>query len=747
MNKFTILSTKKYTPISYQEEYFHNKYELINSFMEDNLGDEFGDLLACPILKKEEVEWYSNFDSNFKRVSDFSKKEQDKILNIYWEKINKVIAFSQSFQSSKSAEKKKWAHLLNNVFNSDNNIIYSDGENVVLLWGWKFNASTENYVPPPGISTAKVIEDNTILNPIDEDSIPVIPIETKNNEPTILKLPWYILFWNWIKRIFRKFWWILLLLFILWFLLNLDGCSCNKTEHIDVNSYNLPIGIQDTINDNDQNNQPNNWNPENNNTGLEEEEFRQIVENNQPPELYRNLLIDENGTPRILPNKPRVHIPFNTDNLIEDENTHQMIISDRINIVLKGKDDTIDDFAKDFKDEFPSSEYQIIYKDDNINRIQIRVPEQERVEIKEKIKDKLSNYSLLIWDETIFQGSNFNDPGLKDKEINYYFENINMFDAWKKTTGNKDIIIAIIDDGFDLNHDELNDNLVLPYNVLYQNNKVYANSDLNHGTHVAGLAISEKNNGKGVCGIAPDCSFMPIQIANNKNGFTSSSIIDGILYAIKNGADVINLSIQVMYPPEVKQVTDRELNNILKKISRDDELFWEEIFEIANKKNVTIIFAAGNCEVLIGLDAMKRDNTIITVSAVDDNNNKANFSNYGRRSTISAPGVNIFSCKPGGQFVLMDGTSMSAPIIAGVVGLMKSINPNLTNKEIIEILQKSGKFVDKSIGYLVQVDKALDLCGNESMLLNQNKSINKDSIKNEIKIHEKEIKKLKILLK
>ena len=270
MNKFTTLSTKKYTPLSYQEEYFHNKYELINSFMEDNLGDEFGDLLACPILKKEEVEWYSKFDSDFKRVSDFSKKEQDKILNIYWEKINKVIAFSQSFQSSKSAEKKKWAHLLDNVFNSDNNIIYSDGENVVLLWGWKFNSSTENYVPPPGISTAKVIEDNTIFNPIDEDPIPVIPIETKNNEPTILKLPWYVLFWNWIKRIFKIFWWILLLLFILWFLLNLDGCSCNKTEHIDVNSYNPPIGIQDTIYDNDRNNQPNNWNPENNNTGLEE---------------------------------------------------------------------------------------------------------------------------------------------------------------------------------------------------------------------------------------------------------------------------------------------------------------------------------------------------------------------------------------------------------------------------------------------------------------------------------------------
>ena len=50
---------------------------------------------------------------------------------------------------------------------------------------------------------------------------------------------------------------------------------------------------------------------------------------------------------------------------------------------------------------------------------------------------------MLIWDETIFQSSSFNDPGLKDNNINYYFKNINMFDAWKKTTGNENIIIAI----------------------------------------------------------------------------------------------------------------------------------------------------------------------------------------------------------------------------------------------------------------------------------------------------------------
>ena len=126
------------------------------------------------------------------------------------------------------------------------------------------------------------------------------------------------------------------------------------------------------------------------------------------------------------------------------------------------------------------------------------------------------------------------------------------------------------------------------------------------------------------------------------------------------------------------------------------------------------------------------------------NNKKAEFSNYGRRSTISAPGVNIFSCKPGGDFTMMNGTSMSSPIIAGVVGLMKSVNPDLTNKENIEILQKTGKNVDASIGPLVQVDKALSLC--KSFNITKANELNTDSIKNEIQKLENRIMKLEKLL-
>ena len=92
----------------------------------------------------------------------------------------------------------------------------------------------------------------------------------------------------------------------------------------------------------------------------------------------------------------------------------------------------------------------------------------------------------------------------------------------------------------------------------------------------------------------------------------------------------------------------------------------------------------------------------------------------------------------------MDGTSMSAPIITGVVALMKSLNPNLTNKEIIKILKETGKEVDPTIGLLVQVDMALSLC--KSFNIKKANELNTDSIKNEIEKLENKIIKLEKLL-
>lgn len=749
MNKIISISTKDYTALSYQGEYFHNKYDLIKSFLNEKFDNNFSKILAKPIIEGRNIHWYNESEKKFKRVSEFTKDKQDIILRIYWSKINKINKLIYSLSSSSSEDKKKWANLITNVFNSNNNIIYSDGnEEIIILWGSKFETLNENYIPKELIPD---IDDKILKNhknksiPIIEDEIPVIDPEDTYDKK-IPKKSWYFLFFDNLLKLLKYLLWLLLILAIVWFILQFDYCSKSQNnttpkKNIIKEKKQQPINKNDTKKHVLNNN---NWNIDENNTGLEYFEYIEIIENDMPKELYENLLVDKNGEQRLLPNRERVYIPINMDKLIVNEKK-EMIAPDRINIYLKKSEEKIEDFAKDFKEKYPDKKYQIIYIDNTLRRIQIRIPENERVLIKKSLKENFSKYNLLVWDETIFRSAKFNDPGLSNNNINYYFKSINMNKAWEITTGKKDIVIAVIDDGFDLSHEELNNNIVKPYNVLTQNDNIYANEKLDHGTHVAGLAIATKNNNKGVCGIAPDCSFMPIQIGNNNsNGFSTSSIIDGILYAINNGADVINLSIHTIYGEEAKYISELMLEEFLKDISRDDEFFFQELFEIANDSNITIVFCAGNCEVLVGLDAMKRDSTIITVSAIDKNNKRASFTNFGKQSTISAPGVEIYSCKPGGDYAILDGTSMSSPIIAGVVGLMKSINPELTNTEIINILRDSGKKLNPTIGPLVQTDKALEFCMKSN--IKKTTTLNKDSIRKEIKKLEKNIIRLKTIL-
>ena len=121
---------------------------------------------------------------------------------------------------------------------------------------------------------------------------------------------------------------------------------------------------------------------------------------------------------------------------------------------------------------------------------------------------------------------------------------------------------------------------------------------------------------------------------------------------------------------------------------------------------------------------MKRYDNIITVSAVDQKNKKEMTLVIMVKDQLLAPGVDIWSCEPGGDFVMMDGTSMSAPIISGVVGLIKSVNPDLNNSQIKSILQSTGTEIDSRIGPLVQVDKVIE----EAI---STKALNKDKKKKE----------------
>jgi hypothetical protein len=108
---------------------------------------------------------------------------------------------------------------------------------------------------------------------------------------------------------------------------------------------------------------------------------------------------------------------------------------------------------------------------------------------------------------------------------------------------------------------------------------------------------------------------------------------------------------------------------------------------------------------------MNRPKNFVVVSAIDKNKDpykKAVFSNFGDYSTVSAPGVGIYSTIGQSGYTQMDGTSMAAPIIAGTIALMKSLNENLTSAQIICLLQQTGIQMPDEIGNVIQVDKVLE---------------------------------------
>jgi len=414
-----------------------------------------------------------------------------------------------------------------------------------------------------------------------------------------------------------------------------------------------------------------------------------------------------------LPARPGIIIPIDSTKVGLDPDSVRFIANDRLNIALIGDNKSLEAFAKRFKDLYPEKDIRIIYYDTATYRLQLEIPPAKLGTIRQALPVQMQEFKMLIWYEGIFESRQLpNDPGFSVVEDYWYHIAVQSPEAWKYTRGDSNLIIAIIDNGFDLNHPEFSGRIVSPWNVpAHSANVSTVLKDGVHGTHVAGIALGAANNGAGVSGIAPSCLFMPIQVGDNFGRMGSTAIIDGMLYAINHGATVINMSLGMSVPPEVAKMSPAYQRQLVGTLFKGEEEFWNSLFKMAQEKNITVVLAAGNDNVYIGLDPMQRSENTIVVSAVDENNSKATFSNYGVTSTLSAPGVHIYSSLPGRQFGFLDGTSMAAPIVTGGVALLKSVNPTLTLKQIKDIFQQTGLRVNTPVsapmGNLIQLGSAV----------------------------------------
>ncbi len=298
----------------------------------------------------------------------------------------------------------------------------------------------------------------------------------------------------------------------------------------------------------------------------------------------------------------------------------------------------------------------------------------------------------------------------------WYLSKIKADSAWDKIAGSPDMVIAVIDSGIQINHPDLKDNIwknarEIPGNNIdddgngfiddangwdFVNNTPdpspkftagWTEAGVSHGTMVAGIIAASGNNNEGIAGVTWQAQIMALKVLNDKGEGKLSNVIRAIDYAINNGADIINLSF----------------------VSFNYSDGLQEAIRRAHKAGVMIVAAAGNEQADgVGYDIDKTpiypacydgdlgENMVIGVAATDALDQKAKFSSYGSRCVdLVAPGISFFSATTAGSVPdfpnkLYDGywsgTSMAAPQISATLALIAQANPELSRREIVNIL-------------------------------------------------------------
>lgn len=422
------------------------------------------------------------------------------------------------------------------------------------------------------------------------------------------------------------------------------------------------------------------------------------------------------------------------------------VVSNRFILVIGNQEASMEDFVDDFRNSYPDETKYILSNSDNyLKRLTLTFPKDEKNALERELPIKFEYYNLMILPESVYKSSSTvtNDPALSDAEKSWYFNECGIYNAWDLTMGDNDVIVAIIDDGFDLNHPELRGRIYMPFNAVTHTD-VISPSPSGHGTHVASTAIGNANNSEGTAGVAPNCKFMPIQVGDTNGNISSTAIFDAVLYAISNKADVVNMSLGMYFGQNLQFAPPFVQYNLRNSYFKQEEQIWANIFELARQNNVIFVLAGGNENILIGIDPMLRNGNTIRVSATQPDRQKAFFSNFGDYSTVSAPGVHIYNAVPGGKYTYMDGTSMAAPIVAGGCALLKSQNKSITISEIISILRNTGAKSPSFVGPIVNFAHALN---NENKapvtnlpLVDSNEEENEDKATNAIVVLPENIK-------
>jgi len=319
---------------------------------------------------------------------------------------------------------------------------------------------------------------------------------------------------------------------------------------------------------------------------------------------------------------------------------------------------------------------------------------------------------------------------LNDTEYHsqWYMEKIGAPEAWNFPAVNHDVVVAVLDTGVDLNNPDLRNNIWINDREIIANDRDddkngyaddingwdfvnnvpdprpkfqtgFIDSEINHGTIVAGIIAAAQNNNFGIAGIAGQAKIMPLKVLNDKGEGTIANVVKAIDYAVNNKADIINLSFVVLNDiPELKEAIKRAYDaKIIVVAPAGNESRRNAPQSLDQEPLYPVCYQQGN------------DDYVVGVAATDALDQKTPFSNYGFSCVdISAPGVSFmgltffnpyqtYEGRPFDSYYegYWDGTSMATAVVSGGFALIKSINPRLSREEAIAIIFNTAKNISR----------------------------------------------------
>lgn len=305
-------------------------------------------------------------------------------------------------------------------------------------------------------------------------------------------------------------------------------------------------------------------------------------------------------------------------------------------------------------------------------------------------------------------------PNDEHYHLQWHYPAIQLPAAWDTTTGSANTVVAVLDSGIlhvqgnaGRSHPDFQGQVLPGYDFISDPGSAHDGdgrdpdpfdeflpdgSNSFHGSHVAGTIAAATNNGSGVAGVDWNARILPVRVLGAGGSGTLLDIIDGLLWAAgrdvpgvpgnTNPADVINMSLggEGSCPPALQQALDQASQNSI------------------------IVVAAGNSNVNVATFAPARCSSVITVGATDPDAQRASYSNYGSRIDLMAPGGEMLLGAERGilsvsadpvtrqfNYVYQQGTSMAAPHVAGVISLLKALQPELGWQEALAVLTATAR--------------------------------------------------------